>query len=322
MLCLDSSIPQETRNSVIPFSTHPVSSPRLLGTWKGIYELRTNITPRHPPVHWTSSTCQHHEDESPAGFLHPLPVPARPWSHICMDFITDLPRSMGKTTVLTIVDRFSKMCRLVALSKLPTSMELAEILIHELFRFTGIPEDIMSDRGPKLASRVFKELTTKLRVSLSLTRAYHPQSNGLAERMNQEVSKALRLLCRRNPANWATHLVWVEYSLNSRINPVTALTPFQCVLGFQPPLFPWDAPSGPVPRVETWYQDCRQAWQLVQRSLRRQGDLHKKQADRHRQSGFPYRVGQQVWLSTKNLHIPGCKKLTARYIGPFRILKK
>ncbi|XP_072558862.1 uncharacterized protein [Paramormyrops kingsleyae] len=93
-------------------------------------------------------------------------------------------------------------------------------------------------------------------------------------------------------------------------------------IGFQPPLFPWDSPSGPVPHVEAWYQDCRRAWRLVQRSLRRQGELHKKQADRHRRRGFPYRAGQQVWLSTRNLRIPGCKKLTARYIGPFRILKR
>uniref|UniRef100_A0A3B3SBH5 Gypsy retrotransposon integrase-like protein 1 n=1 Tax=Paramormyrops kingsleyae TaxID=1676925 RepID=A0A3B3SBH5_9TELE len=203
---------------------------------------------------------------SPAGLLQPLPVPSRPWSHVVMDFITDLPRSAGKTIILTIVDRFSKMCRLVPLPKLPSAAELADVLIQELFRFTGIPEDIVSDRGPQFASRVFREFCQKLNITLSLTSSYHPQSNGLAERTNREVSKALRLLVRSNPAKWTSHLVWAEYSLNSRVSPITALTPFQCVLGFQPPLFPWDAPVGTVPKVDAWYQESQSAWRRIQRA--------------------------------------------------------
>lgn len=198
-------------------------------------------------------------NQAPSGLLQPLPVPNRPWSHIAMDFITDLPRSGGKTVILTIVDRFSKMCRLVARAKLPTATELSEVLIHELFRFTGILEDLVSDRGPQFASQVFREFCGKLNILLSLTSAYHPQSNGLAERTNREVAKAVRLLVRSDPAKWAQVLVWVEYSINSRVNPVTKLSPFQCVLGFQPPLFPWDAPGSSVPSVETWYRDSRRA---------------------------------------------------------------
>uniref|UniRef100_A0A3B3QSA7 Integrase catalytic domain-containing protein n=1 Tax=Paramormyrops kingsleyae TaxID=1676925 RepID=A0A3B3QSA7_9TELE len=239
-----------------------------------------------------------------------------------MDFITNLPRSAGKTVILTIVDRFSKMCRLVPLPKLPSASELAETLIQELFRFTGIPEDIVSDRGPQFASRVFREFCRKLNITLSLTSAYHPQSNGLAERTNREVSKALRLLIRSDPTKWMPHLVWAEYSLNSRVSPVTNLTPFQCVLWFQPPLFPWDAPAGTVPKVEAWYRESQGAWRGIQRALRLLSAKTKKQADKHRRPGFPFRVGQQVWLSTKNLRIPGCRKFTARYIGPFPILQR
>lgn len=49
----------------------------------------------------------------PAGLLHPLPVPSRPWSHVALDFVTGLPPSNGITVILTIVDRFSKsaLCR-------------------------------------------------------------------------------------------------------------------------------------------------------------------------------------------------------------------
>ncbi|KAL0173707.1 hypothetical protein M9458_029675, partial [Cirrhinus mrigala] len=83
----------------------------------------------------------------PAGLLQPLPIPKRPWSHIAVDFVTDLPPSQGHTTILSVVDRFSKGCRFIPLPKLPTAMETAEALCNAVFRFYGLPEDIISDHG-------------------------------------------------------------------------------------------------------------------------------------------------------------------------------
>ena len=62
------------------------------------------------------------------GLLQPLPIPSRPWSDISLDFVTGLPVSQGNTTVLTVVDRFSKMVRFIALPKLPSAKETAEII--------------------------------------------------------------------------------------------------------------------------------------------------------------------------------------------------
>ncbi len=81
----------------------------------------------------------------PAGLLQHLPILQRPWSHIAIDFITDLPLSGGHTTILTVIDRFSKACHFIPLPKLPTALETAEILCNYVFRFYGLPEDIVSD---------------------------------------------------------------------------------------------------------------------------------------------------------------------------------
>ncbi|KAI2643054.1 Transposon Tf2-9 polyprotein [Labeo rohita] len=126
-----------------------------------------------------------------AGLLQPLPIPRRPWSHIAVDFITDLPSSNGNTTILTVVDRFSKVCRLIPLPKLPTAMETAEALCEAVFRYYGLPEDIVSDRGPQFTSRLWRSFFKLLGVNISLSSAYHPQSNGQAERMNQELIRFL-----------------------------------------------------------------------------------------------------------------------------------
>lgn len=88
----------------------------------------------------------------PAGKLYPLPIPNCPWSHLGVDFITDLPPSDGNTCILVIIDRFSKFCRLISLKGLPTALEMTELLFNWVFRQFGLPEDILSDRGHKLYS--------------------------------------------------------------------------------------------------------------------------------------------------------------------------
>ncbi|KAI2644477.1 Transposon Tf2-11 polyprotein [Labeo rohita] len=79
----------------------------------------------------------------PAGKLVPLPIPQRPWSHIGVDFVTDLPSSEGNTCILVMVDRFSKMCQFFPLKGLPTALETAEHLFQQVFRHFGLPEEIV-----------------------------------------------------------------------------------------------------------------------------------------------------------------------------------
>ncbi len=122
-----------------------------------------------------------------SGKLLPLPVPNRPWSHLGVDFITDLPASDGNTCILVVIDRFSKSCRLLPLKGLPTAMETAEVMFNHVFRYYGIPEDIVSDRGPQFISRVWRAFFSLLGVTISLSSGYHPQSNGQMERKIQEI---------------------------------------------------------------------------------------------------------------------------------------
>ncbi|KAK3572382.1 hypothetical protein QTP86_032681 [Hemibagrus guttatus] len=83
----------------------------------------------------------------PEGLMEPLPIPQRPWSHLSVDFLMDLPDSGGHTTVLVVVDRFSKGCKLIPLKGLPSAMQTAEALFLHVFRNFGLPKDIMLDRG-------------------------------------------------------------------------------------------------------------------------------------------------------------------------------
>ncbi|KAK3508687.1 hypothetical protein QTP70_004201 [Hemibagrus guttatus] len=163
----------------------------------------------------------------PSGKLLPLPVPNRPWSHLGVDFITDLPNSRTHTCIFVIVDRFSKACRLLPLKGPPTAMEAAELLFNQVFRYFGIPENIVSDRGPQFVSRVWRAFFTCLCVAVNLSSGYHPQTNGQTERKIQEISRYLRTFCHGHQDLWSQCLGWTEYAQNSLRQPSTGLTPFQ-----------------------------------------------------------------------------------------------
>ncbi len=81
----------------------------------------------------------------PTGKLVPLPIPRRPWSHIGVDFVTNLPNSDGHTGVLVAVDWFSKAYKLIPLKGLPTALETVDYLFHQDFQNYRFPEDIVSD---------------------------------------------------------------------------------------------------------------------------------------------------------------------------------
>uniref|UniRef100_A0A673XUG9 Gypsy retrotransposon integrase-like protein 1 n=1 Tax=Salmo trutta TaxID=8032 RepID=A0A673XUG9_SALTR len=204
----------------------------------------------------------------PRGKLQPLPVPQRPWSHLSIDFLTDLPPSQGNTAILVVVDRFSKSCRLLPLPGLPTVLQTAEALFTHVFRHYGVPEDIVSDRGSQFTSRVWRAFMERLGVSVSLSSGFHPESNGQAERVNQEVGRFLRSYCQDRPGEWARYIPWAELAQNSLRHSSTNMSPFQCVLGYQPVLAPWHRSQTEAPAVEDWVQHSKETWRAVQDSLK------------------------------------------------------
>lgn len=127
----------------------------------------------------------------PAGKLVPLPIPNRPCSHIGINFATDLPPSESYTYILVVVDQFSKACKLIPLTGLPTALETAESVFHHVFRHFGLPEDIVSDCGPQFISQVCNSFFQLLGISVTLSSGYHPQTNGQTERKIQEIGKYL-----------------------------------------------------------------------------------------------------------------------------------
>ncbi|KAL0159145.1 hypothetical protein M9458_047221, partial [Cirrhinus mrigala] len=228
----------------------------------------------------------------PEGKLQPLPIPRRPWTHIGVDFATDLPPSNGYTTILVVVDRFSKACKLIPLKGLPTALEAAEALFQHVFRNFGLPEDIVSDRGPQFISRVWRAFFQLLGVTVSLSSGYHPQTNGQTEQKIQEISRYLRTYCSQHQNTLNQYLPWAE-SQNSLRQETTGLTPFQCVLGYQPPLFPWSGETSEVPAVDHWFWESERVWDSAHVHLQRAVRRHTENANVRRLPTPTYQPGDK-----------------------------
>ncbi|XP_063800275.1 uncharacterized protein LOC134968692, partial [Pseudophryne corroboree] len=148
--------------------------------------------------------CAQHKvsRQSPAGQLVPLSVPRRPWTHLSMDFITDLPMCNKFNTIWVVVDRFTKMAHFIPLTGLPSASKLAQVFIQEIFRLHGLPEEIISDRGVQFTAKFWRSLCQVLQVKLKFSTAYHPQTNGQTERVNQDLEAFLRIYVSSSQDDW------------------------------------------------------------------------------------------------------------------------
>ncbi|MBW0485096.1 hypothetical protein O181_024811 [Austropuccinia psidii MF-1] len=96
---------------------------------------------------------------------------------------------------LVRVDIFRKSVRCLPFHKEDKAMNTAFLFWNNILATSGAPKIIISDRDPKLTSEFWKKLYDILGTKLSFYTAYHPQPNGLAERMIQNVEDIIKRFC-------------------------------------------------------------------------------------------------------------------------------
>ena len=133
-----------------------------------------------------------------------------------MDLITDLPPADRHNSILVVVDQgLSKGVILIPCSKTLTSEGTVQLLLENLYKWFGLLDKIISDRGPQFASKAFIELLKLLGIKSALSTAYHPQTNGTMEQTNQEIEAYLSIYCASHPEDWTQALHTLEFTHNN-----------------------------------------------------------------------------------------------------------
>jgi hypothetical protein len=294
---------------------------KRLFAWQGLKAQVTDFVKQ-------CDICQHakHLNTPPAGLLEPLPIPTGAWRDISMDFIEGLPTSDGYKAIMVIVDRYTKYSHFVPLKHPFTAQTVARHFVDSVVKLHGMPRSIVSDRDRIFTSVFWKLLFQKLGTKLKYTTAYHPQSDGQTERVNQCLEMFLRCTVQDHPKQWHSCLSLAEFWYNSTFHSSLGCSPFKALYGHEPNLGAMpELDSEKTPVTDVLAERAMQA-ALLTKNLEAAQARMKYNADKHRVEK-EYQVGEKVLLklqpyaqaSVVNRPYP---KLAYKYFGPYSILER
>jgi len=271
----------------------------------------------------TCDECQRAKPtrHQPYGKLQPLPVPSRPWSSISFDHITDLPNSLGYNTLFVVVCRLTKMAHFIPCLATDTAEDLAKIFVQNIFRLHGTPSDMVSDRGTTFTSKFFQEFVRLLETDSNLSTAFHPQTDGQTERINQILDQYLRQYCNYLQDNWANLMPLAEFAYNNSVSSTTSKTPFYATYGFHP-RFSATSLDSTVPAAKDHVKYLQEVHEECKQKMAEAQERYKHYADQRRSNAPAFKLGDLVRLKRTNIKTGRpSRKMDHLFLGPFKILK-
>jgi hypothetical protein len=278
--------------------------------------------------------CQHTKSRTvkPYGLCKPLQLAKRKWGSVSMDMIVSLPRTKsGFDAILVVVCRFTKYVLFIPCHTTTTAEQCAQLFHLHVTSKYGLPDDIVSDRDSRFGTGTFtKEMWSLFGATQRVSTAYHPQTDGLTERMNRMLHEYLRAYISSNHHDWEARLPMAQFAHNNSHCKSIGMTPNFLLMGYHPktpimvdiPMSNVDDPHlSKKERARALVSAMEKDMAAAKNALQQAADRMKAQYDKHHQP-LLLRQNQLVLLSTKNLRIPGCSKYLPRFVGPFPVGEK
>ena len=312
----------------VPYSAHP-GVQRTIGKvkryfwWKGMVgDIREFLE--------SCPTCQLEKTDHTLrkGSLQSLTLLEVRWQEVSIDFVTDLP-TIGDTedSIMTVVDRATKMVHLIPCKKTTTAGEAARLYWQHVVKLHGVPQAIHTDQGAQFVGRWWREIWSLLGTKLKYGTTYYPQSQGQVERMNTIISQTLCCLMSDIPdlGRWKEFLPTVEMVVNSLPNRNTGYSPFYLTYGHHPvrpiELLKGDESTN-VETLSKFLERTQEVWHQARVQMEKVMAMQKSYYDKkHRDIQFS--GGDLVLLTTQNLRLKGIPhKLQRKLCGPYKILER
>ncbi|MBW0586884.1 hypothetical protein O181_126599 [Austropuccinia psidii MF-1] len=258
--------------------------------------------------------------------------PSRTWEIVHIYWVTGLPPLGDRSynVCLVIVDRFSRNPIFLAFHK-DTAMDTALLIWNRVLSWTGIFTNIISERNPRFTSALWTNLHQLFRTKLSFSTAYHPQIDGLAERIIQTLEDMVRGFCAYGlefknfdglTQYWCTLLPELEFEYKTSIHASTNQTPAIIEKGWNPKL-PHDSLMKDLVELHPTAASFKGMLDKARKhAVRFMGDSFAYAKDKwDKPHATPdFKVGDLVLVSTTNFNnIKGCKNLKDSFAGPFVI---
>jgi len=166
-----------------------------------------------------------------------------------------------------------------------------------------------------------KELNQMLGIKTKLSTAFHPQTDGQTERINQELEQYLQFFIEHRQKDWPEWLAVAEFAINNKVHTVTKVSPFMANYRKELRMGGDIRRKGKVESATAFMERMKKVQEEAEAALRKIQEEMKKYADRGRKETEVWKRGDRVLLSTKDLVFKErpSKKLTERYMGPYAI---
>lgn len=223
-------IPESLRRGIYN-SVHGLSHSGIRATRRAVAKRYFWPKMNQDITHWAKSCipCQRSKvirhTKSPYGTFS---VPSARFEDIHMDIVGPLPPSGGFLYILTMVDRFTRWPEAYPMRDMTATTVARHFVSQYVSRF-GVPLRITTDRGSQFESRMFDEMTKLLGTHHLRTTAYHPQANGLVERLHRQLKAAL--IARCNTPEWSQNLPMVMLGIRVAIRDDLGCSPADLVYG-------------------------------------------------------------------------------------------
>jgi hypothetical protein len=280
----------------------------------------------------TCDKCQRNKPSQRKTLGQLMPIESPPWQgHTwTIDLITLLPPSAaGNDAIVVFVCKLTKLRHFVPCKTAIDAPALARIFMDAVVRLHGMPVSIISDRDPRFTAHFWEAFWAALGTTLTMSTAYHPQTDGQTENANKVLEVMLRHYIDFDQSDWDLHLGAAELAINNARSETTGFTPFYLFYGREP-LLPIDLSLTPLlgakvrdnPTAAAEVAAWRAAFGQAARNTRAAQERQKEYADQHRRPAS-FKVGDRVWLSTKHIKLIGeskrTSKLAEQWLGPYRI---
>ena len=135
---------------------------------------------------------------------------------------------------MVVIDSIGKRAHFDETLTTVTAAGAANLYLRNIWKLHSLPRKVVSDQGPQFVATFMKELHQLLRIESTTSTAYHPQTDGQTERVNQELEQYLRIFVRERQDDWHALLPLAEFSYNNHIHSSTQQTPFLLDTGRHP----------------------------------------------------------------------------------------